>query len=109
VYSRSLAAGAASPLFAVTPEGDPFKLPNITVRPGAYRFLPSGTGLVYLPRLQAIDFWLLDLDTGATRPITRMANQGTLRTFDITPDGRSIVFDRARQNSDIVLIDLPRR
>jgi len=27
-------------------------------------------------------------------------------TFDITPDGKQIVFDRLRENSDIVLIDL---
>jgi hypothetical protein len=32
-----------------------------------------------------------------------------MRTFDITPDGRQIVFDRLRENSDIVLIDLPAR
>jgi hypothetical protein len=30
-------------------------------------------------------------------------------TFDITPDGRQIVFDRLQQNSDIVLIDLPKQ
>jgi hypothetical protein len=29
-------------------------------------------------------------------------------TFDITPDGKQIVFDRLRENSDIVLIDLPK-
>jgi hypothetical protein len=29
-----------------------------------------------------------------------------MRTFDITPDGKHIVFDRIRDNSDIVLIDL---
>jgi hypothetical protein len=29
-----------------------------------------------------------------------------MSTFDITPDGQQIVFDRLRQNSDIVLIDL---
>jgi hypothetical protein len=29
-----------------------------------------------------------------------------LRTFDITPDGKRIVFDRSREDSDIVLIDL---
>jgi hypothetical protein len=29
-----------------------------------------------------------------------------MRTFDITPDGKQIVFDRERENSDIVLIDL---
>ena len=28
--------------------------------------------------------------------------------FDITPDGKEIVFDRLRDNSDIVLIDLPK-
>jgi hypothetical protein len=32
-----------------------------------------------------------------------------MRTFDITPDGTRIVFDRLRDNSDIVLIDLERR
>jgi hypothetical protein len=26
-----------------------------------------------------------------------------MRTFDITPDGKQIVFDRLRENSDIVL------
>jgi hypothetical protein len=31
-----------------------------------------------------------------------------MRTFDITPDSKQIVFDRLRENSDIVLIDLPR-
>lgn len=31
-----------------------------------------------------------------------------MRTFDITPDGKRIVFDRLRDNSDIVLIDLKR-
>ena len=29
-----------------------------------------------------------------------------MRTFDITPDGKQIVFDRIRQNSTIRLIDL---
>jgi hypothetical protein len=32
-----------------------------------------------------------------------------MRSFDITPDGKQIVFDRLRENLDIVLIDLPRR
>ena len=30
------------------------------------------------------------------------------RNFDVTPDGKEIVFDRSRENSDIVLIDLPK-
>jgi hypothetical protein len=30
-----------------------------------------------------------------------------MRTFDITADGGEIVFDQLRDNSDIVLIELP--
>jgi hypothetical protein len=59
-------------------------------------------------RIQALDFWLLDLATGNRRQLTRLDNQGALRTFDITPDGKSIVFDRLRQNSNVVLIELPK-
>jgi hypothetical protein len=38
-----------------------------------------------------------------------MTARGEKRAFDITPDGKQIVFDRVRENSDIVLIDLPPR
>jgi len=55
------------------------------------------------------DFWLLDLATKKTRRLTRLNNRATMRTFDITPDGKEIVFDRLRENSDVVLIDLPSR
>ena len=52
------------------------------------------------------DFWLLDLGTMGSRRLTRLNSSAAMRTFDITPDGRRIVFDRARENSDILLIDL---
>ena len=55
-----------------------------------------------------LDFWLLDFATKQPRQITRLIDQGYLNTFDITPDGKSIVFDRTRENSDIVLIDRPK-
>jgi Tol biopolymer transport system component len=83
-------------------------MPRVLARPGGYRFLPNGSGLVYLQRIQGLDFWLLDFATKQSRQLTRFSNQGILRTFDITPDGKYIVFDRSRQNSNIVLIDLPR-
>ena len=31
-----------------------------------------------------------------------------MNTFDITPDGKKIIFDRLRENSDLVLIDVPK-
>ena len=52
------------------------------------------------------DFWLLDLATMKSRPLTRLQNRGAMRTFDITLDGKQIVFDRLRENSDVVLIEL---
>jgi len=92
-------------LRGVRPDGTPVELPRVLVRPGGYRFLPDGSGLVYIERIQALDFSLLDLATGNRRQLTRLSNRGALRTFDITPDGKEIVFDRSRQNSNIVLIE----
>ena len=95
-------------LRAVQPDGTPVELPHVLVRPGGYRFLPDGTGLVYLPRIPSLDFWLFDFATKTSRPLTHLGNQGALRTFDITRDGKYIVFDRSRKNSNIVLIELPK-
>jgi Tol biopolymer transport system component len=73
-----------------------------------YRFLPNGKGLVYMQGSNLWqDFWLLDLATKKTKQLTNLAGQAAMRTFEITPDGKQIVFDRLRDNSDIILIDLP--
>jgi Tol biopolymer transport system component len=101
--------GGQVPLLGVRPDGTRVELPDVRAGlGGAHRFLPNGTGLVYLPRSQSRDFWLLDLATNKTHPLTHLSDKGTLSTFDITPDGKEIVFDRSRENSDIVLIDLPK-
>jgi len=55
------------------------------------------------------NFALLDLTTGQQRPLTNLGRQIVTRSFDVSPDGKQIVFDRYRQNSDLVLIDLPPR
>jgi Tol biopolymer transport system component len=52
---------------------------------------------------------VLNLTTRQTRQLTHLTNPATMRTFDITSDGKQIVFDRVRNNSDIVLIDLPHK
>ncbi len=101
-------SSARSSFRGCDPDGTPVGLPQVLVRPGGYRFLPDGTGLVYLPRIPSLDFSLFELATGTSRRLTTLENRGALRTFDITPDGKSIVFDRARQNSNIVVIDLPK-
>ena len=71
-------------------------------------FCPTARGLVYMlgNTLAEQDFWLLDLSTMRSRRLTRLSSSAVMRTFDITPDGSRIVFDRLPEDSDILLIDL---
>jgi Tol biopolymer transport system component len=99
-----------APLLAVRPDGTRVKLPEITLRRlgERVRFLPDGKSLIYMQGLLASqDFWVLDLTSMKSRPLTRLQNRATMRTFDVTSDGKQIVFDRLRENSQVVMIDLP--
>ena len=51
------------------------------------------------------DFFLLDLASMESRRLTRLEDPASMQTFDVTPDGSEIVFDRLRRHSDLVLID----
>jgi serine/threonine protein kinase len=102
-----------TPLLAIDPNGKPTKLPDIKVqREGErVRFLPNGTGLVYMlgNTMAEQDFWLLDLRTMRSRRLSRLSSPAVMRAFDITPDGSRIVFDRVKEDSDILLIDLAKK
>ena len=106
LYAGPVVAGWV-PLLGIRSDGTPVDVGELRARPGSYRFLPDGTGLVHLPRGQSADFWLFDLATRKSRQLTRLERKGRLRTFDVTADGKYLVFDRARENSDIVLITRP--
>ena len=84
-------------------------MPEIRLRQEGerYRFLPDGKGLIHTQGSNPWqDFSVLDIATRQTRQLSRLNNRAAMRSFDITPDGKQIVFDRLRENSDIVLIDL---
>jgi Tol biopolymer transport system component len=98
-----------APLLAIRPDGTNVELPAIRLRVEGkrYRFLPNGLALVYAQGpFPAQDFWLLDLATKKSRQLSRLNNSAATPAFDVTADGKQIVFDRVRENSDIVLIDL---
>ena len=101
---------ALSPLRGLRPDGSPVEMPLIEVlREGGgerVRFLPSGRGLVYMQgNSPSQDFFLLDLASFESRRLTRLEDHATMRTFDVTPDGSEILFDRLRRHSDLVLIE----
>ena len=99
-----------TPLLVVRPDGSPVQVPPIrTQRDGErMRFLPDGRGLVYMQGEPTPwqDFWLLDLRSMQTRRLTKLKDPAAMRTFDITRDGKQILFDRLSENSSVVLIDL---
>jgi serine/threonine protein kinase len=111
VYAGANVAGSA-PLQAVRPDGTPIALPMIRVSTFSgepVRFLPNGAGLIYTQGVgYSQNFGLLDLTTHKTRQLSRLSSAGAIRSFDVSPDGKRIVFGRVRENSDIVLIDLRR-
>jgi serine/threonine protein kinase len=103
--------GAQYAIKAVTPEKQPYPLPELwLLRGNSYRFLPNGKQLVALiGRSSNQNFWLFDLQNGQRRQLTNLKSGDPIGIFDVSPDGRQILFDRVRQNSDIVLIDLSRK
>jgi len=96
---------------AVTADAAAHPLPALTLTRGARHlaFLPGGRALILLRgEIQHKNLWRIDLDTGAERQLTNLTPDFDIRDFDISPDGREVVLERAQERSDVALLDLPR-
>lgn len=94
---------------AVTPDGLPYPLPPLSVdRVGdSYRLRHGSKELVVKQGgFRRQDFWLFDVATGRQRKLTGLRPGEPLLHFDVSPDGTQILFERVRDNSDVVLIEL---
>ncbi len=75
-----------------------------------YRFVSDGKALIFIKdgNVRSRNFFWLDLETGQERQLTDLKPGFVIQSFDVAPDGKQIVFDRHRENSDIVMMDLTR-
>jgi Tol biopolymer transport system component len=105
-------AGPSFALKSVDALGAARRLPDIKLPRGARRalFTPDGRALIVLQgEMRHNNFWLIDLETGDRRQITNFGREFTIRDFDVSGDGREIIFDRRRDASDVALIELGAR
>ena len=118
IYSEQHASGSFD-VRTMTPDGAPFVVPAVASLSSGfplalgtpYRFMPGGKALVTLQGTAPHqNFFRLDLETGEQRQLTSFdLNSGsTIQNFDISLDGKRIVFDRLRNHADIVLMNLTR-
>ena len=89
-------------------DGRPRRGVNIRLPRGSRRlaFLPGQDALVVSrgePNRK--NFWVLDLQSGRERPLTAFDSPFVVGDFDVSADGREIIFDREHDDSDIVLIE----
>ena len=109
VYSGA-DVGTNFPLAAVNADGTPHAMPSVVLSRGSRRmdFLDGDRELVILKgNLSYKEFWALDLTSGEQRRLADVGAGPIVADFDVTSDGREIVFDRIRDASDVVLIELP--
>jgi Tol biopolymer transport system component len=94
---------------AVAADGAPRPLPNLILTRGARRlaFLGGDGALIVMKGdVSHKEFWVVDLETGRERQLTDLGRAFAIGDFDVSADGREIIFDRAHEESDIVLFDL---
>jgi hypothetical protein len=118
LYSQPV-RGSQMLVKAITPKKVPVPIPEILVPYTAatpYRFVPGRKELVFIKEgssspapgagFRNWNFYWIDLVTGRERQMTDLKPGYLRQSFDILPDGKQIIFDRVRENSNIVLMDL---
>lgn len=113
MYSEQQSAGQFE-VKAITPDRAPVPIVELQIvgfsTSVPYRFLPDGKGLIVLEGVRGAsqNFFRVELATGHRRQLTDLTPGPVIYNFDVSPDGMQIVFDRLRNNTDIVSMNLAR-
>ena len=110
VYSGA-DVGTTFPVKAVDATGGARDIPDLVLTRGARRlvFLNERTLIVMKGDISHKEFWSFDLESGHSRQLTMLPRDFVIEDFDVSSDGREIVFDRVQEESDIVLFELADR
>ncbi len=93
---------------ASTADDAAYSLPSLILTRGARHLalLPGGRKLVFLQGdIRHKNLWSVDLESGEMQQLTHMPADFDVRDFDITPDGREAILERAQARSHVVAID----
>jgi Tol biopolymer transport system component len=104
--------GTTFPVRLVTAEGSPSPLraPTLTRGERHLAFFPGGRALLVLRgEIGHKNLFRIDLESGAEEPVLELPADVDVRDFDLSPDGRELVLEQVKDNSDLVLIELPPR
>ena len=104
--------GTTFPVKAVRADASAYPQPALTLTRNARHvaFMPRGRSLLILRGdIGHKDLWLVDLASGTEHQVTALAPDFDVCDFDVSSDGTEIVLERTQEQSDIVLIERPRR
>ena len=113
LYSEQQRAGQFE-VKGITPDRAPITIVPLQIvgfsTDTQYRFVPNENALVVIEGVigTSQNFVKVDLATGQRRQLTDLDSSLVIRSFDVSPDGTHIVFDRWRQHSDIAVMTLAR-
>ena len=96
LYSESV-NGPGYAVRAIAADGKARAIPELWVPRGGDRYRFTADGVVLLLEEEGHqNFWWYDLSTGAKRQLTDLAQGAAIRSFDVSRDGKEIIFDRIK-------------